>query len=177
MLGTIDRIVEVALFWAELIGLQVLFLIFISKGALVGKVFPTSVFLPGYVILTSASVTWAVIIAIVTGIGYVIGQFIVFAGTRRYGTSYITQLPYSTIDPDSERFDQFDEWFNTYGGLSIFVTNFVPWIRGLVTIPAATSSYSRARYLFHTTSSTVLYHFIYVGLALAGLEIVAELRE
>ncbi len=172
MFELIDRIVDVGLFWAELIGLPVLFTIFITKGALIGKIFPTSVFLPGYVILTGASVTWAAIIAIVTGIGYVIGQYVIFLGTRRYGKSYIAELPYSKVDPNSEQFERFDQWFKIYGGLSIFVTNFVPWIRGLVTIPAATSSYSQLRYLFHTTTSTLLYHFVYVSLALAGLEIV-----
>ncbi len=172
MLGVIDWIVDVGIYWAELIGLPVLFIIFITKGALIGKIFPTSVFLPGYVIITSASVTWAMIIAVVTGIGYVIGQYIVFIGTRRYGKSYIANLPYSKVNPESEQFERFDQWFKIYGGVSIFVTNFVPWIRGLVTIPAGTSSYSSARYLFHTTTSTLLYHFLYVGVALAGLEIV-----
>ncbi len=172
MFGAIEWVVDASLHWAELIGLPVLFVIFISKGALVGKIFPTSVFLPGYVLITSASVPWAVVIAVVTGIGYIIGQYLVFAGTRRYGKSYIANLPYSKVDPESEEFERFNQWFQIYGGISIFVTNFVPWIRGLVTIPAATSSYSRVRYLFHTSFSTLLYHFLYVGLALAGLEVV-----
>lgn len=172
MLGLIDRIVEVSLFWAELLGLPVLFMIFITKGALIGKIFPTSVFLPGYVLITQASLSWAAVIALVTGIGYVIGQYIIFAGTRRYGSSYIANLPYSKVDPESEQFERFDQWFQIYGGPAIFVTNFVPWIRGLVTIPAATSSYNSGRYLFHTTTSTLLYHFLYVGIALAGFEVI-----
>ena len=173
MFESLDRLIDISLTLAEIIGLPVLFVIFVSKGALVGKIFPTSVFLPGYVILTGASFSWAMVIAVVTGVGYVIGQYVVFAGTRRYGTTFITELPYSKVDPDSEQFERFDQWFSIYGGLSIFVTNFVPWIRGLVTIPAATSSYSQLRYLFHTSTSTILYHIVYVILGLAGLEIIS----
>lgn len=168
----ITTLVETTQQLAELVGLPMLFLIFITKGLLIGKIFPTSVFLPGYVILVNASVESAAIIAIVTAIGYVIGQCVVFYGTRRYGQSFITRLPYSAIEPDSPQFERFDEWFHRWGGISLFTSNFVPWVRGLVTIPAATSSYSFPRYLFYTTSSTVIYHLVYVGLALAGLEIV-----
>jgi len=167
----ITTIVETAQQLAELVGLPMLFLIFISKGLLIGKIFPTSVFLPGYVILINASVESAIVIAVVTALGYALGQCVVFYGTRRYGETFITRLPYSAIDPESPQFERFDEWFHRWGGISLFTSNFVPWIRGLVTIPAATSSYTFPRYLFYTTSSTVIYHLLYVALALAGLEI------
>ena len=170
--GIIQSVIDSAVSWAEMLGLPVLFLIFLSKGLLVGKIFPTSVFLPGYVIVTRASFEAAILIVIVTAIGYVVGQYVVFFGCRTYGRGFIYRLPYADIDPDSERFARFDIWFNRYGGVSIFTTNFVPWIRGLVTIPAATSSYSAYRYLLYTASSTLLYHFVYVGIALAGLELI-----
>lgn len=172
MFEFIDSIVSTAEYWAEILGLPVLFLIFISKGMLVGKIFPTSVFLPGYVILTSASVTMSIVIIVVTAIGYIIGQTVVFFGCRHYGRSFLGRLPYATVDPDDERFERFDAWFRVYGGVSIFVTNFIPWIRGLVTIPAATSFYPTYRYLFHTTASTMIYHAVYVVVALGALELV-----
>lgn len=174
-LGIFESTINTAIDWVEFLGLPMLFLIFISKGMLVGKIFPTSVFLPGYVILTRASLEMAAVIAIVTAIGYIIGQYVVFLGTRQYGRSFITRLPYADIDPDSERFVRFDLWFNRYGGASIFTTNFLPWVRGLITIPAATSSYPTSHYLFHTTTSTILYHIVYVALALVGLEVVGSI--
>lgn len=169
---SLDSFIMTVQHLAKTVGLPLLFIIFITKGMLIGKIFPTSVFLPGYVILVNASVQFAAIIAVVTGIGYVIGQFVVFYGSRRYGRSFVTQLPYADIDPDSPQFTRLDDWFRRWGGLSIFGTNWVPWIRGLVTIPAATSSYPTLRYLFYTTTSTILYHLVYVGLALAGIELV-----
>ncbi len=169
----ITTTIETAQQLAELVGLPMLFLIFISKGLLIGKIFPTSVFLPGYVILINASVEHATIIAVVTAVGYILGQCVIFYGTRRYGETFITRLPYSAIDPESPQFERFDEWFHRWGGISLFTSNFIPWVRGLVTIPAATSSYTFPRYMFYTSSSTILYHLVYVGIALAGLEIVS----
>lgn len=174
-LAIIQSIINTAAEWAQILGLPVLFLIFVSKGMLIGKIFPTSIFLPGYVIVTRASIEMAIVIVLVTAVGYIMGQYVVFWGCRRYGREFITRLPYAEIDPDSERFARFDIWFNRYGGISIFTTNFVPWIRGLVTIPAATSTYPAYHYIFHTTTSTILYHFVYVALALLGLEAFAQL--
>lgn len=168
-------IVETSLELVELFGLPVLFLIFLSKGMLVGKIFPTSVFLPGYVILTRASMEMAVVIVLVTAIAYVLGQWVIFVGCRRYGRSFLEQIPYLGIDTESDRFARFDHLFNRYGGFAIFWTNFIPWIRGLATIPAATSSYSWFYYLIHTTTSTVLYHAAYVIVGLVGLEVITRL--
>ena len=172
MMEAIDWFVEGGWELAQLLGPPVLFVIFIIKGALVGKIFPTSLFLPGYVVFSGASIPMALVIVVVTAGGYIIGQYIVYTGSRRYGRSYVSRLPYTTVNPDSDKFDRFDDWFTEYGGISIFVLNFVPWVRGLVTIPAATSSYSPFWYVFHTTTSTMLYHGIYVAMALAGVEAV-----
>lgn len=170
-LSLVQPIVDSALTWAEYLGLPVLFLIFVSKGMLVGKIFPTSVFLPGYVLLTRASVRMAIVIAVVTAIGYIIGQYFVYWGVGKYGPSFLRRIVYIDIDPETKQFERLDAWFARYGGPTIFVTNFVPWIRGLATIPAATSSYPRFYYLLHTTVSTILYHIFYVAIGLAGLEL------
>ena len=171
MILLIDATIETVSRWAQVVGLPLLFVIFVSKGMLIGKIFPTSVFLPGYVLAIRASVTMAMIIAVVTAIGYIIGQCVVYIGTQRYGRSFVSQLPYATVDPESPKFQQFDEWFLRYGGLSLFATNFVPWLRGLLTIPAAASSYPTHWYLFHTTASTTVYHILYVSIALGLLEL------
>ena len=157
--------------WAEVVGLPVLFMIFVTKGLLIGKIFPTSLFLPGYVIATSASLHMAAIIALVTALAYILGQGVIYWGCREYGPSFVETLPYASIETDSEQFEQFEQWFWRYGGVSIFATNFVPWIRGLLTIPAGASAYPVGRYAFYTTSSTTLYHLLYVALGLGVLEV------
>ncbi len=156
-----------------LLGLPVLFVIFTLKGAFIGKVFPTSVFLPGYVIASGATSLQIGIITVVVSIGYMVGQFAIFVGSRRYGPLFVTRVPYTTLEPESTQFERFDSWFDKYGGPSIFVTNFIPWVRGLLTIPAGASSYSMTRYTVHMGTSTLLYHVLYVGIALVGFHFVS----
>lgn len=163
----IDRSFELA----QLLGLPVLCLIFVSKGLLIGKIFPTSLFLPGYVIVTGASLTWAGVIAVATALGYVVGQVVVYWGCRKSGISFVEELPYSDIDTSSEKFEKLERWFLRYGGLSLFAVNFVPWVRGLLTIPAGALEYPIGRYVFYTTTSTIVYHLLYVALGLGVLEL------
>lgn len=171
MILLLADIIDTSFELAQVLGLPVLCLIFVSKGLLVGKIFPTSLFLPGYVIVTGASLTWAGVIAVATGLGYVAGQLVVYWGCRRYGDSFVEEIPYAEIDTDSKRFQQFEQGFLRYGGPALFVSNFVPWVRGLLTIPAGTMDYPAGRYIFYTTSSTVIYHILYVALGLGVLEL------
>lgn len=175
MLLTVDAIVGSAWAFVEVFGLPLLFVIFVLKGALVGKIFPTSVFLPGYVILVGASRVEAGIVVVVTAIAFLLGQLVLYRGTSKYGMEFVSWIPYTKEpDFDSPRFQRFDEWFNSYGGLSIFASNFLPWVRGLLLFPAATSSYSSIRFAVYTFTATLVYHAIYVVLALLGLELLAE---
>lgn len=172
MILLLSEVIDTSFELARVLGLPVLCLIFVSKGLLVGKIFPTSLFLPGYVIITGASLAWAGVIAVATGIGYVLGQLVVYWGCRSYGTSFVERIPHADIDTDAERFQQFELWFGRYGGPALFVLNFVPWVRGLLTIPAGATYYPLGRYVFYTTSSTILYHVLYVALGLGVLELV-----
>lgn len=171
MILLLGDVIDTSFELAQVLGLPVLCLIFVSKGLLVGKIFPTSLFLPGYVIVTGASLTWAGVIAVATGIAYVLGQLVIYWGCRTYGPSFVDRIPYTNIDTDDERYQQFELWFRRYGGPALFVSNFVPWVRGLLTIPAGTMHYPLGRYVFYTTSSTVLYHLLYVALGLGVLEL------
>jgi len=120
--------------------------IFALKGALVGKMLATSLFLPGYVILTDASQVETVVIVVVTAVGYV--------GSRRYGRSYVARLPFGAPVLESASYDAFDRWFRHYGRATAFLSNFVPWVRGVFAVPAGTSAYPLGRYTFYTTSTT-----------------------
>ncbi|MCU4926292.1 VTT domain-containing protein [Halobacteria archaeon AArc-dxtr1] len=157
----------------SLLAMPALFVIFTLKGAFVGKIFPTSVFLPGYVLATGAEVVQAALIVLVVTLGYMVGQLVIYAGSRRYGPTFVLSLPYVTVDPDAPELARLEVWFEEYGGPAIFVTNFLPWIRGLVTIPAGVGSYPAGRFTVHMGTSTLLYHVLYVGVALAGLQLIA----
>lgn len=151
----------------EMLGLPVLFLLFVLKGALIGKVVPTSVVLPGYVLAIGATYWQGVVVIVLVTVAHIIGQLFIYVGARRYGESFLASIPY--VSTESGTLKRLDEWFQRHGGATVFVTNVVPWSRGLVAIPAGLSSYPLGRYTFHTTTSTLIYHGVYVLAPLVGL--------
>ncbi|AGB38604.1 DedA family protein [Natronococcus occultus] len=169
MIGTTAASVEALQAAIRTFGLPVLFGVFVLKGALVGKVFPTSVFLPGYVVGSGLTGRGAALVVVVVTVAHVLGQLALYLGVRRYGWAVLEGLPYVELDPQSERYRRLDRWFERYGGVAIFTTNIVPVSRGVIAVPAALSSYSTARYTLHTSIATVLYHGVYVGAAVAGV--------
>lgn len=158
--------------FAELFGLPVLFVVFILKGMLIGKPLSTTLFLPGYVIATRADTPKTILTVLVVTAGYIIGQLVIYLGIDRYGLRFVERLPYVNFDPTNDRTQQVLRWFDTYGGLAVFTSNCLPWFRGLLTIPAATSDYPLGRYVVYMGSSSLLYHSAYVVLALAGVQLV-----
>ncbi len=159
----IEGVVDIAFRWLLIIGLPALFAFFVLKGALIGKPLPTTVFLPGYVLAISASGLELAGVALVSSGGYVGGQLVIYYGAKRGGVSYINSSPRLRI-PD-ERLDQVERWFDNYGGVGIFATTLVPYIRGLITIPAAVAGYPVWRLVVFVWSATFLYHLAVVAAA------------
>lgn len=168
-MSTLSILVEYAHTAIQIVGLPALFVVFVLKGALVGKVFPTSVFLSGYVVLTVPTYPRAAAIVVLVTVAHVLGQLGVFWASRRYGEGIVSRLPGLECDPDAPRYRRIDDWFARYGGLAVFATNVIPWSRGLIAIPAGISAYPGERYLFHVGTSTLLYHGAYVAVPLLGL--------
>jgi membrane protein DedA with SNARE-associated domain len=128
----------------QTVGLPVLLGVFVLKGALVGKVFPTSIVLPGYVVASGATVADAVGIVLLVTLVHIVGQLFVYVGVKRWGLAFFAAVPRLELD-DSTAGTRLDAWFSRYGGPAVFATNVVPWSRGLIAIPAAMSSYSTGR--------------------------------
>ncbi|NGM69895.1 membrane-associated protein [Natronolimnobius sp. AArcel1] len=172
-MSTTTALLESVLAVVHLVGMPALFVIFVLKGALIGKVFPTSVFLSGYVAVIGPTYWGAVTIVVLVTVAHVLGQGAIFAGSRRYGKDVLSMLPYLPFDPASQTFQRVEQWFHQYGGVAVFVTNVIPWSRGLIAIPAGVSSYPSGRYLVHVGTSTLLYHAVYVAVPLVGLALFA----
>jgi membrane protein DedA with SNARE-associated domain len=160
----IDSLIDSAFALLLLVGLPALFVFFFLKGALIGKPLPTSVFLPGYVLAVSASGVDLLVIVLVSSTGYVTGQLAVYYSARRKGIEYLTSAPRIRIS--EAKLKRSEELFEHYGGPAIFLTNFVPYVRGLILIPAGIASYSVVRVIVYALSSTLIYHAAIVAVAL-----------
>lgn len=173
MIGPTAGHVELLQAAIRTLGLPALFGVFVLKGALVGKVFPTSVFLPGYVVGGGLTTREAAFVVVLVTIAHVAGQLALYLGIRRYGWAVLAGLPYVEIDQESAQYRRLDGWIERYGGVAIFATNVVPVSRGVIAVPAALSSYSTCRYVLYVSTATLLYHGVYVGVAIAGVAAIA----
>ena len=152
-------------------GLPAMFVIFVLKGALVGKPLPTSVLLPGYLIAASASDRLAAVAVLVASAGYVVGQLVIYAGSRRYGTRGSGVMKW--VDVSEARLARAERWFRRYGGASVFVTNLVPYVGSFVLIPAGIARYPFGRVVVYASVSTVLNYALIIWLVLGSVEILS----
>lgn len=164
MLAVLESLTDLALLTIRLFGLPALLVIFLLKGALLGKVVPTSVCLPGYVLGTGATYTDAVLVAVLVTVAYLVGQLVVYGGSRRHGEAFLDR---SAVGSSA----RLDRWFEAYGGAAVVVTNLVPWTRGLVAIPAGMAAYPAWRYALYATSAALVAHVIYAVGPLVGIAV------
>ncbi|NGM70200.1 membrane-associated protein [Natronolimnobius sp. AArcel1] len=148
--------------------LPALFALFVLKGAIIGKPFPTSVFLPGYIAVSpSQESIWLVIL--VASIGYVSGQLVIYWLAATRGVDVIHAIPRVSIS--DEQLEQANDVFKRYSGAGIFVTNLVPYVGSFVMIPAGIARYSIRRATVYAFTSTLLNYVAIVWIVFGSLEL------
>ncbi|RQG90314.1 membrane-associated protein [Natrarchaeobius halalkaliphilus] len=150
-----------------------LFLLFVLKGAIIGKVFPTSLFLPGYLLAIKASSEQIAVGIVVASFGYVTGQLLIYWISNNYGTTAVGSLP--AVSVSDEQVTRAEELFQRYSGMGIFITNLVPFVGSFIMIPAGMTSYSIPLTILYALSSTVLNYILIVLIAFESLEFLSLL--
>ena len=145
-----------------------LFLLFVLKGAIIGKVFPTSLFLPGYLLAIRASPEQVVIGITTASFGYVIGQLLIYWISSNYGISAVNSLP--AVSVSNVQVTRAENLFQRYSGIGIFITNLVPFVGSFIMIPAGMTSYPIVQTILYALSSTVLNYVLVVLIAFESLE-------
>ena len=159
-----DPLVDAAFAALVVVGPPALFVLFVLKGAIVGKPFPTSVFLPGYILAVSARDVEIVALVLVASVGYVCGQLLVYFGSRRAGPGFVESLPYARVSERRRR--RSEALFARYGGAGIFITNLVPYLGSFILVPAGVARYPAGKVVAYAFVSTVLNYVVIVALAL-----------
>ena len=154
-------------------GLPMLFALFVLKGALIGKIFPTSVFLPGYIVAVSAPDRLIVLSIAVASAGYVCGQLAIYLLAQRYGIEAIRSMP--AVSLPEERLQRANQIFHKYSGAGIFVTNLVPYVGTFVMIPAGIASYPFKRAAVYALLSTVLNYVLIVWFVLGSIQLLSAI--
>jgi len=158
-------LVEAVLSVVTAVGLPALFVVFVLKGAIVGKPLPTSVVLPGYIFATGHT-TWLVVLAVgVAAAGYVSGQLLIYWIARQYGFETIQSIRWLSVS-DSQ-LDRAERLFQKYSGGGIFVTNLLPYVGSFLFIPAGMARYPVGRLTVYAVVSTVL-NYAFIVLVVIG---------
>lgn len=148
-------------------GLGILLLVFALEGALIGKLVPTRVLFVGAVLALGTDTIGLVSVFLAAVVGATAGQLVIFTLVRR------TSVPLGAIPGRGgpSRDGRLQGWFDRWGLPAIAVSNFIPVVRGSLTVPAAMTDAS----LFRFSSAAVVGTSVYAGglIAIAvGIEVV-----
>ena len=176
-----ETVVEAVLPVVLALGAPVLVGLFYAEGLVVGKLLqPPAVFI-AYVAVAAPS--WQVLFVVAGScvVAATLGQWTLYRGFAadapeffglRRRVPYLDDLPGIVDRRVGDRQLPFVEGvFARYGALGICLTNAVPGIRCLVSIPAGLASYHRGYFLVATTVGNVLYVGLLVGVALGLVEL------
>ncbi len=151
-------------------GYPVLFVVFVLKGAIVGKPLPTSLFLPGYVLAVSATGSEIVLSILVAAIGYVCGQLLIYGVARQWGVDTVRSIRFVDLSEGQIRWAE--RFFHRYSGVGVFVTNLVPYVGSFVMIPAGLATYPAPRLTVYALVSTVLNYVLIVWVVVGAFGLI-----
>lgn len=144
------------------LGLPFLAAVFFMEGALIGKMLPTDFLLPAAVILYATQSQHYFTIFVITVTSATAGQYWLF---RRFKGKNIQDLHDSGIIKLSDKnIDKLFKSLEKRGLLSVALSNIIPGIRGLLTIPAAILDYKAPKFVAASTIGTVIFHSLLISL-------------
>ena len=165
MLATLVEVVVAAV---TTFGLPALFVVFVLKGAIVGKPLPTSVVLPGYIFATGDTTGLIVLAVVVATVGYVAGQLLIYWIARQYGFEVIQSIRWLSVS--DAQLDRAKRLFKQYSGGGIFVTNLVPYVGSFLFIPAGMARYPVGRLTVYAVTSTLLNYAVIVLVVIGAVD-------
>ena len=134
-------------------GLLVLLVVFALEGALVGKLIPPRALFVAAVLAAGLGSAAAVAATLATAVaGATLGQLLLFVAVR-YTDLSPSSLP-AAGDPEESRLAR---WFDRWGLPAVALSNALPVARGSLTVPAAMSETTPARFSASSLAGTAVY--------------------
>ncbi len=162
--------------WTELvvaIGVPLFVALFYFDGMVIGKFTPPGALFFGYVIVVNPS---GLVLFTVIGLcvfASTLGQLTLYRGFNedrpdfigiRRRVPYLDRVPLVVRRKVGKRRMRFvTRTFDRFGGIGLCLTNVIPGIRSLMTIPAGLSKYPVKRFLMFTTAGNLLYMLLLVA--------------
>lgn len=154
-------------------GLVILVIVFVLEGLIIGKLLPTEAILVAAILVFSPEPSIrSVGIIVLSAASATLGQVAMFTLVRSYGRDAV--LSNRGIRVSETRLATLDTYFARWGLYVIPISNVVPVIRGLFTLPAATSSMEIRDFAGLVYIGTLCYHAIWLCITMVAGTVMIE---
>lgn len=165
MIGTVpEDIIE--LLSSEL-GILVLLLIGILEGVMLLYFMPSELLVPAGLFVYGTSNLDIVSIVLLVSISTTLGQLILFILSGKLGKKALLSQNWFKISGD--KLKKYELWFDKWGIGVVPVTNSLPVVRGLATVPAGFSDLSPYKFAVISLTGTVIFESIIAILYIVGV--------
>ncbi len=164
--------------WASLVatlGVPLFVALFYFDGMIIGKFTPPGALFVGYVVVVNPSGLVLVAVIGLCAAASTLGQWTLYRGFNedrpefigiRRRVPYLDRIPFFVRGKVGKRRMRFvNRTFDRFGGVGLCLTNTIPGVRCLMSIPAGLSKYPLGRFLVFATVGNVLYMFLLVAAA------------
>lgn len=134
-------------------------------------------FMPSEIIVPSALFVFGTDLEVIVPIimlvvsSTTIGQVLLFHITRSRGKDALFDS--SLIRVSEDKTEKYEEWFDKWGYGIVPISNTLPFVRGLLTIPAGLSDIGYRRFVLLSASGSLMFQCIITILYLAGTEMLS----
>lgn len=150
-------------------GLAVLFLLFVLEGAMLLFIAPSESLIPFAIAIPLASTPAEIALLIsVAVVGATAGQYALFTAAKRGGREYV--LGHRWFPIDESRLATAERWFERRGPVVVLVSNSLPFVRGLFTVPAGFAEMDDRRFLLVSALGTLCFETILAVLTLGVID-------
>lgn len=148
-------------------GLVALFVLFVLEGSMLLYIVPSESLVPGAILLLAESAIDYPLIIGVAVIGSTVGQTLLFVLSKRKGRTYL--LSRSWFKVSGERVEQFEDWFANWGPVTVPLSNMLPLVRGMLTVPAGFADMDTRKFIVLSTVGTLLIETILTAITVSAL--------
>ncbi|MFC6731006.1 MULTISPECIES: DedA family protein [unclassified Haladaptatus] len=149
-------------------GMVALFVLFILEGAMLLFIAPSESLVPVAIASMSTTEEYALVIVLSVA-GATIGQYALFTLAKRRGKEYLVENRWFRVD--EARIDTYENWFGRWGPGIVLLSNTLPFVRGLFTVPAGVAELSDREFVAYSALGTLCFETI---LAFATLGVLSH---
>lgn len=151
-------------------GYLALFVVFVIEGAMLLYFAPSESVVPAAILLLADSPLEYVLVVAVAVAGATVGQTALFLLAKYAGREFLVERRYLRVR--ERRLDRFDTWFDRWGPLSIPASNTLPFVRGMVTVPAGFAEMDLRRFVALSALGTLVFETVLAAATLGLLRLV-----